>query len=249
MDCAVAHLVHTDEGFPNTKKLSPENQRHRAAKIRRLRSIARGPVKVPRMRAVEYRGKLAIELVNADASRRRIASPFLLSERAAVTAQLASATHLYEWSPVATSEVRAILNRRMLFARSRATARGRACTLELDALCALYDRQGGLCAVTGLMLDIGPSAGDEEKWRRPFRPSLDRIDSRGGYTPENVRLVCAAMNNALGPWGEAVFAVMAQAFMTRDRHVGSLSSAVERRVHIADVVGSIPTATTTPSPA
>lgn len=157
-------------------------------------------------------------MVTPDLKRRRMATPFPLSEKGIVGDQLSAATHLYEWSPVVTPEVRELLNSRLLFARSRAKSRDRLCTLEIDALCDLYAAQGGLCAVTGLMLDIGPAGASEEKWRRPFRPSLDRIDSRGGYTPKNVRLVCAAVNNALGPWGEAIFAVIAQAFMTKARN-------------------------------
>lgn len=36
-------------------------------------------------------------------------------------------------------------------------------------------------------------------------PSIDRIDTTRGYTPDNVRLVCAAVNLALNQFGEGIF--------------------------------------------
>lgn len=57
------------------------------------------------------------------------------------------------------------------------------------------------CALTGIRFEIA-SAG--RGVRRPFAPSLDRIDSAGPYSAANVRLVCVAVNVALNVWGEAV---------------------------------------------
>ena len=53
----------------------------------------------------------------------------------------------------------------------------------------LWDRQGGLCALTGLEMDR--EAGD-----RITAPSLDRIDSTGHYTQDNVWFVLNAVNVA-----------------------------------------------------
>lgn len=39
------------------------------------------------------------------------------------------------------------------------------------------------------------------KARRPYAPSLDRIDPGRGYEPDNVRLVCAVANFAMNAWG------------------------------------------------
>lgn len=47
---------------------------------------------------------------------------------------------------------------------------------------------------------------------RPWIPSVDRIDSRGGYTKENVRLICASVNVALNQFGDDIFnTIVAQA--------------------------------------
>ena len=56
----------------------------------------------------------------------------------------------------------------------------------------LFQRQKGLCAISGLPFSLTEFAGVLVK--HPFAPSLDRISSRGGYTVNNVRLVCIAVN-------------------------------------------------------
>lgn len=39
--------------------------------------------------------------------------------------------------------------------------------------------------------------------KRPFVPSIDRIDSSIGYVPGNCRVVCSLVNIAMNAWGEA----------------------------------------------
>lgn len=41
--------------------------------------------------------------------------------------------------------------------------------------------------------------------KRPYMPSIDRIDARGGYTIDNVRIVCVAINTLLQDWGDVVY--------------------------------------------
>jgi hypothetical protein len=68
---------------------------------------------------------------------------------------------------------------------------------------ALYDAQGGRYALKGLRFDLHVVG--SFKARRPFTPSLDGIDSAGGYTRNNARLVCQAINFALNADGEDTF--------------------------------------------
>jgi hypothetical protein len=49
--------------------------------------------------------------------------------------------------------------------------------------------QSGVCEVTGIAFVRGTS-------RHPFLPSIDRIDSDKGYTPENCRVVLWIINAA-----------------------------------------------------
>lgn len=64
------------------------------------------------------------------------------------------------------------------------------------------------CALTGLPFVIDGSP------NHPQAPSLDRIDTTRSYTPENTRLVCWAVNMAMGAWGYDVYLRYAQAAIT-----------------------------------
>jgi hypothetical protein len=55
--------------------------------------------------------------------------------------------------------------------------------------------QAGKCQVTGLSFDFSPA---KDTFKNPYAPSLDRIDSKKGYTKENCRVVLTSVNDALG---------------------------------------------------
>lgn len=59
------------------------------------------------------------------------------------------------------------------------------------------------CELTGVPLLPGVGAGSQGKrfWNTA---SIDRKDRTKGYTLDNIRIVCWAMNCALGTWGETV---------------------------------------------
>lgn len=78
-------------------------------------------------------------------------------------------------------------------AGERASRRGLPCTITMDDLEQMFFTQKGRCALTGIKIHDKKS---ERCVKKPFSASLDRIDSRIGYTPENVRLVCQIANNA-----------------------------------------------------
>ena len=60
----------------------------------------------------------------------------------------------------------------------------------------------GFCELTGYPFDLTPA---EEKGSRRFNgPSLDRIDSKKGYTRDNVRVVLNIVNYGLNIWSEDV---------------------------------------------
>ena len=67
----------------------------------------------------------------------------------------------------------------------------------------------GVCELTGLPLRMehGAMAWDS--------PSLDRIRPESGYVYSNIRVVCFAVNAALGNWGEGVFERIATAYLRR----------------------------------
>ena len=73
----------------------------------------------------------------------------------------------------------------------------------------LFEQQGGVCAISGLPFSLTQFPGVLVK--HPFAPSLDRISSHGGYTGDNVRLVCIAVNFGMGQWGEELYLTFARA--------------------------------------
>ena len=105
-------------------------------------------------------------------------------------------------------------------------------TLAFD----LYRAQGGRCALSGLR-QVGSG-----KVLRPFAPSLDRIDSTGGYTRDNVRLVCQAVNFALNAYGEDVFREIATATAGFEPTLVAASDQERRRktAYIQHVVDQAP---------
>jgi hypothetical protein len=94
--------------------------------------------------------------------------------------------------------------------RHRARKDGIHCDLTDADLQDVIARAKGECELTGILFDRTPSG---QGYRRPFAASIDRIDNSKGYTRSNVRLVCAAMNVALGDWGEEVFARIAEGYL------------------------------------
>lgn len=95
--------------------------------------------------------------------------------------------------------------------KARAAQKGRGFDLTVEWLCDLARRQDFRCAVTGIALDLkNPSRRDR---RNPFAPSIDRINSKGGYTKDNVRIVALAVNIMLADWGEEVLAHVAESLL------------------------------------
>ena len=78
----------------------------------------------------------------------------------------------------------------------------------------LYDLQKGCCAVSGVKFNL--KRFDDALVKYPFAPSIDRVLSSGGYTEDNVRLVCVAVNFGMGQWGQEVYMTLARAAVARE---------------------------------
>lgn len=61
--------------------------------------------------------------------------------------------------------------------------------ITVDDLIALWHAQQGRCAVTGR-----PMTHIQGRGRLPTNVSVDRIDPTKGYSPDNIQLVCVAVN-------------------------------------------------------
>lgn len=98
--------------------------------------------------------------------------------------------------------------------RKNAVKRGIEFDLSLDDLKILSLRADGRCEVTGIVFEAQHRDNDARHFRRPFYPSIDRVDSRVGYKLSNCRLTCVAVNAAINEWGESVLFRIAHAIVT-----------------------------------
>jgi hypothetical protein len=97
----------------------------------------------------------------------------------------------------------------------RAKVRGIDFLLTLDDLEFLFIRSGGMCVVSNIKFDNERK--HEDAACRPWAVSIDRIDSSKPYTRDNCRLVCVAVNMALGQWGVKVLKKMATAIVFKGK--------------------------------
>jgi len=99
------------------------------------------------------------------------------------------------------------------FAAKRAKASQREFSLDVQNIADRIAK--GRCEVTGLAFDMSP--GPDKHHANPWAPSLDRRDSAGGYTTENVQVVCAAYNYAKSEWSADVLLRLARAIVDTHR--------------------------------
>lgn len=68
--------------------------------------------------------------------------------------------------------------------------------LSVEFLKTLWDKQNGICPYTGIKMILPKNTLDNTKIRSLKKASLDRINSKIGYTEDNVEFVCMAINGA-----------------------------------------------------
>lgn len=110
-------------------------------------------------------------------------------KEANVDQQLAKRKEQYDRRKREEREVSALIG-----ARNRAKQKGLEFTLTKEWV----KSRGSNCELSGL--PFRPEY-DGVHDRNPFAPSVDRIDSSKGYTPENSRLIFSCLNMGLGQWG------------------------------------------------
>ncbi len=81
--------------------------------------------------------------------------------------------------------------------------------LDVNFIDEMYTAQNGKCALTKIDFMFEK----QDSSRRPFAPSIDRIDSKLGYTKDNVRLVCIVVNLSLNEFGDQVFDKMCKSYV------------------------------------
>lgn len=106
-----------------------------------------------------------------------------------------------EWRPEQTSgDVSWVDVANWVFRRHRTRAKEYGVPFHVTAadIYNLMQETDFRCAVSGIALTrkVGPSSHPD-----PWSASLDRIDARHGYLPDNVRVVCLSANLAMNRWG------------------------------------------------
>jgi hypothetical protein len=111
-----------------------------------------------------------------------------------------------------SSSIRGRLLDLLTSARKRSKKHNLSYDLNIDWLLDLFEKQSGKCLLTNIELDFvtRPTKGNRYY---PLSPSLDRINPSLGYTKDNVRLVCTAINLALNSFGEDFFEKIAKNFL------------------------------------
>lgn len=93
-------------------------------------------------------------------------------------------------------------------ARERAAKRGLPATITSEWIAERI--ACGVCSVTGIPFDLSTPHG-------PYTPSVDRINSREGYTPENTQIVVFIYNLAKRDWGHAEVSAFARVVASLDK--------------------------------
>lgn len=80
----------------------------------------------------------------------------------------------------------------------------------------IVERSQGRCMMTGIEFEFEAYKGS---CRRPFAPSLDRVDSTKGYYADNCRLICVLVNLALNQWGTEPLMRVARNLVQRENEI------------------------------
>lgn len=106
----------------------------------------------------------------------------------------------------------------IMFASMKCRARNKKLNLmSKEDFVRLWDRAHGKCEATGIKFEYEQSEGNV---KRPWSPSVDRIDSSGHYIYSNCRIVCTSVNLALNEWGDEVLNKIAIHLSKKLRLVG-----------------------------
>lgn len=127
-------------------------------------------------------------------------------------------------------------------ARQRAKLKGLPHSLHADDVVRMLIRQDLRCALSRLPFDLAGNP-PADLFKRPFAPSIDRIDCALGYESGNIRIVCRIVNFGMSSWGydalrKAACAIAKADPMPLESFATASESLGRQRVKIAKVLQS-----------
>lgn len=99
-----------------------------------------------------------------------------------------------------------------LWSRAKGRAVGKGLEFTLTKAWVQERLTAGKCEATGLPFDLDLGTAAEPN---PWSPTIDRRDSKLGYSPDNCRMVVWVYNSAKNCWGDDVVLEMAEALVER----------------------------------
>lgn len=97
-------------------------------------------------------------------------------------------------------------------ARKRAKNNGVECTITKQWI--IDKLSAGVCEVTGIPFKLVINGGRGHN-NNSFAPSIDRIDQKGNYTPENCKVTSWIYNRARGAFPQEDFDLMIESLKTK----------------------------------
>jgi hypothetical protein len=127
------------------------------------------------------------------------------------------------------------LNQCLRSARNRKNRRHMEFDLTIDWLLDEVEKQNFCCALTGIEFFAAHRSNGA---KNPYTPSIDRIDPKRGYTRDNVRIVCFAINTMLMDWGPAIFEQIARSYrVAKNKKRGFYCPTFEKDVTLSKKAG------------
>lgn len=126
---------------------------------------------------------------------------------------------------------------RRMYKRSvdRSKEHGTPHTLTYDEFLELWSNSNKRCALSGLPFTSVKIEGNR---RRPFFPSLDRIDPSKGYEPGNVRLVCVLANIARADYSDGLLFTLVRGLVLTNPDRFSLEVLDQIRIKAVETVAA-----------
>jgi hypothetical protein len=106
--------------------------------------------------------------------------------------------------------------------RANAKARNLAHSLTIEELRTLAVASKGRCQLSGIAFEYGVAKemkAATTRRKRPWAPSIDRVNGKLGYELSNVRLICAVINIARQEFSDEVLFKMAHALSEMQKAV------------------------------